>query len=56
MPKNQPRAFAWIQKAMLMVFCGMPRRRREYENLKEALGKLQLSDASLFLKQKLLLH
>jgi len=37
------------QKAVPMVFCGMyPAEGEEYENLKEALGKLQLSDASLF--------
>jgi GTP-binding protein LepA len=37
------------KKAVPMVFCGMyPAEGEEYENLKEALGKLQLSDASLF--------
>lgn len=37
------------RKAVPMVFCGMyPAEGEEYENLKEALGKLQLSDASLF--------
>ncbi|NLU10530.1 MAG: elongation factor 4 [Tepidanaerobacter acetatoxydans] len=37
------------KKAVPMVFCGMyPAEGEEYESLKEALGKLQLSDASLF--------
>lgn len=37
------------RRAVPMVFCGMyPAEGEEYENLKEALGKLQLSDASLF--------
>ncbi len=37
------------KKAVPTVFCGMyPAEGEEYENLKEALGRLQLSDASLF--------
>jgi len=37
------------RKAIPMVFCGMyPAEGEKYENLKEALGKLRLSDASLF--------
>jgi len=37
------------RRAVPMVFCGMyPAEGEKYENLKDALGKLQLSDASLF--------
>jgi GTP-binding protein LepA len=46
-PAKEP--LSGYKKALPMVFCGMyPAEGEEYENLKEALGKLQLSDASLF--------
>lgn len=46
-PADEP--LPGYRKAVPMVFCGMyPAEGEEYENLKEALGKLQLSDASLF--------
>lgn len=46
-PAKEP--LSGYKKAVPMVFCGMyPAEGEEYENLKEALGKLQLSDASLF--------
>ena len=47
--KPAKQALPGYRKAVPMVFCGMyPAEGEEYENLKEALGKLQLSDASLF--------
>lgn len=46
-PAKKP--LSGYKKAVPMVFCGMyPAEGEEYDNLKEALGKLQLSDASLF--------
>ena len=48
--ENPPREpLSGYKKAVPMVFCGMyPAEGEQYEDLKEALGKLQLSDASLF--------
>ncbi|WP_213951686.1 translation elongation factor 4 [Tepidanaerobacter syntrophicus] len=51
-PAKQP--LPGYKKAVPMVFCGIyPAEGEEYEDLKDALGKLRLSDASLFFEPEI---
>lgn len=51
-PTKQP--LPGYKKAVPMVFCGIyPAEGEEYEDLKDALGKLRLSDASLFFEPEI---